>query len=109
MSYKVLGQSNPTASTDTDVYTVPATTETVLSTITVCNLDTANATVSLAVRPAGATITNQHYFVKDATITGNETYGLTFGITMATTDVLTVNASTANVAVSVFGTEISTA
>lgn len=37
-AYKVLGQSNLTAETATDVYTVPSATETVISTIIIANL-----------------------------------------------------------------------
>ena len=36
-TYKVLGQSNPSATTATTLYTVPAATQTIVSTITVCN------------------------------------------------------------------------
>lgn len=108
MSYKVLGQANPTANTDTNVYTVPAANSAVLSTIAICNLDNTDTSFSLAVRPAGATLANQHYVVRNATVTANEMYGLTFGITMSATDVLTVNTA-GNVAVNVFGTEITTA
>ena len=109
MSYKVLGQSNPSASTDTDLYTVPSGNSSVISTLTICNLDNADAVVSCAVRPAGATIANQHYFIRNATITGNETYAFTIGVTMAATDVLTVKSTTANVSFNAFGSEITTA
>jgi len=106
MTYKVLGQSNPSANTDTDVYTVPSAHSAVISTITICNQIAANATISCAVRPAGATISNQHYIVRNATVTGNETYALTFGITLDATDVFTVNASSANVSINVYGSEL---
>lgn len=36
-TYKVLGQSAPAATTAVDLYTVPALTSTIVSTITVCN------------------------------------------------------------------------
>jgi hypothetical protein len=36
-TYKVLGQLNPAATTPTTLYTVPASTSTVVSTITICN------------------------------------------------------------------------
>jgi hypothetical protein len=36
-SYKVLGQLNPSATTATTLYTCPAGTQTVISTITICN------------------------------------------------------------------------
>ena len=36
-TYKVLGQSNPSATTATTLYTTPSATQTIVSTITVCN------------------------------------------------------------------------
>ena len=58
--YKVLGQSAPSATTATTLYTVPSTTSTVVSTITVANRDSTSATFRIAVRPAGAALANQH-------------------------------------------------
>lgn len=106
LTYKVLGQSAPSATTATSLYTVGALTSAVVSTITVCNRDTAAATYRIAVRPAGAALANQHYIVYDASIDGGQTTALTLGITLATTDVLTVYGSTANFSFSAFGSEI---
>jgi hypothetical protein len=105
-TYKVLGQSAPSATTDTNVYTVPSATSTVVSTITVCNRDAASATYRLAVRPAGASIANQHYIAYGTTCPANDTISLTLGITLAATDVVTVYASTANLSFNIFGAEI---
>lgn len=104
-SYKVLGQSNPAATTDTTLYTVPAATETVVSTITVANLGT-TGTFRVAVRPAGASIANQHYVVYDATLNANDSITLTLGITLQATDVITVRASNTSFAFQAFGSEI---
>ena len=41
-TYKVLGQSNPAATTATTLYTVPAATSAIASTITICNQSTSN-------------------------------------------------------------------
>lgn len=104
-TYKVLGQSNPAATTDTTLYTVPAATETVVSTITVANLGT-TGTFRVAVRPAGASIANQHYVVYDATLNANDSITLTLGITLQATDVITVRASNTSFAFQAFGSEI---
>lgn len=104
-SYKVLGQSNPSATTLTTLYTVPATTSTVCSTLVICNLST-TASVRVAVRPAGAAIANQHYIVYDSVISANDSVFLTLGISLATTDVVSVYASTANVTFNLYGSEI---
>ena len=106
-AYKVLGQSAPGATTDTNVYTVPAGTETIISTVIIANRNATAGTFRLAVRPAGATIANQHYLAFDVPIAGNDSTTLTLGITMEATDVLTFQASTANMSVNVFGTELS--
>jgi glucose-6-phosphate dehydrogenase assembly protein OpcA len=105
--YKVLGQSNPAATTATTLYTVPASTATVISTISVANLTGTAATFRIAIRPAGATLANQHYLAYDVTVAASDTTVMTLGVTLATTDVITIYASTANLAFSAFGSEIS--
>jgi hypothetical protein len=105
-AYKVLGQSSPSAITNTTLYTVPASTSTVASTLVVCNRGT-SATFRVAVRPAGATIANQHYIVYDASVNQYDSVFLTLGITLATTDVVTVYASSTDLSFSLFGSEIS--
>jgi hypothetical protein len=105
--YKVLAQSAPAATTNTDVYTSPAATQTVISTIVIANRAAASATYRVAVRPAGAAIANQHYIAYDVILAASDSTTLTLGITLAATDVLTVYASTANTSVSVFGSQIS--
>lgn len=105
-TYKVLGQSNPNATTATTLYTVPANTSTVLSTISICNIGSAGTTYRVAIRPGGASLSNQHYLIYDAPINSNETQFHTIGVSLATTDVVTVYAGTANLAFSTYGTEI---
>ena len=106
-AYKVLGQSAPSATTATDVYTVPSSTEAVVSTIFVCNRGATAATYRIAVRPDGATLANQHYLAYDAVILANDSIAITVGTTMDAADVITVYASTANLSFNVFGSEIS--
>ena len=105
--YKVLGQNAPSATTATTLYTVPASTNTIVSTITVCNRAGTSSTYRIAVRPAGATLANQHYIAYDATIVGNDTIALTLGLSLATTDVVTVYSSTTNLTFNAYGTESS--
>ena len=105
--YKVLGQSNPTATTATTLYTVPAATSTIVSTIVIANLATSSATYRIAIRPAGAALANQHYIAYDVIVGASDSTALTLGITLATTDVITVYASTANLVFSAYGSEIS--
>jgi hypothetical protein len=105
-TYKVLGQSAPSATTNTTLYTVPAATSTVVSTITVANRSAVAVSYRIAVRPAGAAIANQHYIAYDIAIAANDTTALTLGVSLATTDVVTVYASTANLTFNIFGSEI---
>lgn len=105
--YKVLAQSAPSATTNTDVYTVGAGKQAIVSTITVCNRSATARTYRIAVRPAGATLANQHYIAYDVTVAANDTTPLTLGITLQATDVITVYASTADLSFGIFGSEIS--
>lgn len=105
-AHKVLGQSNPAATTLTTLYTVPASTQAICSTITICNLASSATTYRIAVRPAAASIANQHYLAYDAALPANDTFTLTLGVTLAATDVISVYAGSANVAFAAFGVEI---
>lgn len=105
-TYKVLAQSAPSATTATDIYTVPSATTAVLSTIVVANRTATDATYRIAVRPAGATLANEHYIAYDVTVGASDSTTITLGVTMATTDVLTVYGSTADLSFNVFGSEI---
>jgi glucose-6-phosphate dehydrogenase assembly protein OpcA len=106
-TYKVLGQSNPAATTATTLYTVPAATETVVSTIVIANLAATTATFRIAVRVNGATLANSQYIAYDITVGASDSTALTLGITLDAADVITVYASTANLTFSAFGSEIS--
>ena len=106
-AYKVLGQSNPAATTNTTLYTVPSATSAVVSSIVICNQTASAATYRIAVRPAGAAVPSQHWIVYGATVAASDSTVLTIGATLATTDVITVYASTANLSFTAFGSEIS--
>ena len=106
-TYKVLGQNAPSASTATTLYTVPALTATVVSTITITNINATSITYRISVRPAAAVQTNAMYIAYDVSLPANTTDTLTLGITLATTDVITVFASSTAVAFNAFGSEIS--
>lgn len=106
-AYKVLGQSNPSATTATTLYTVPSATQAVVSTVVIANLAASAATYRVAVRVAGASLANSQYIAYDVTVGANDSTALTLGITMNATDVLTVYASTANLTFTAFGSEIS--
>lgn len=104
-TYKVLGQSNPAATTLTDLYTVGANTSAVCSTLSICNQGV-STTVRVAVRMAGAAITAKQYIMYEIPIAAADTITLTIGVTLATTDVVSVYAGHANVSFNLFGSEV---
>jgi len=107
IAYKVLGQVAPSATTSTAVYTVPAATEAIVSSVTVCNRAGSAGTFRLAIRPDGAALSNEHYLVYDTGISSNDTIILTVGLTLDAADVLEVYASSADMSVQAYGSEIS--
>ena len=106
-TYKILAQSNPAATTETTLYTVPSATSSVVSTISVCNQAAAPATFRIAVRPAadGSTAA-KHWIVYGATVDASDSTGLTWGLTLAAGDKVQVFASSATLSFSVFGSEL---
>lgn len=105
-THKVLGQAAPAANTPANLYTVPAATQTICSTLTVCNRSAAPATYRMSIRPAGATAAVQHAIIYDALIGAYETLAFTAGFTLAATDVVTVQCNSAFISFSLFGAEI---
>ncbi len=104
-TYKVLGQSAPSATTLTTLYTVPSATQAVASTLVVGNRGL-SATYRIAIRPGGAAIANQHYIVFDAAVNQYDSAFFTLGISLGAGDVVSVYASTADVSFSLFGAEV---
>lgn len=106
-TYKVLGQVAATATTTHNVYTVPAATQAVVSTVIVTNRNSnANITYRIAVQPGGATLSNQHYIAYESAVTAYDTVALSLGLSLGNTDVLSVYTANSNVSFSVFGVEI---
>ena len=105
-AYKVLAQSAPAATTNVSLYTVPAATQTVISTMTIANRAASQGTYRIAIRPAAATLANQHYIAFDVPIQASDTTALTLGITLNATDVITIYASSADFSFGLFGSEV---
>lgn len=105
-TYKTLGQSAPAATTLTDAYTVPAATSAIVEGVTICNRDSAAASVRIAVSVGGGAIANKDYLAYDMPVPGNTTVILNGVATMATTDKLRVYSSSGLVSFNAFGVEI---
>ena len=104
-SYKVLAQTNPNATTLTDSYTVPAATQTIISTIVIANRSATATTFRISVAIAGAANDNAQYIAYDAPILGNDTITLTIGATLDAADVVRVYAALATLSFGLFGVE----
>jgi hypothetical protein len=108
-TYKRLGAvaAGGTIGTAATLYTVPAATSTVVSTITVCNTSSSSVIYSIGVNTSTSFAT-AGYVVYQATIAGNDTVALTLGITLDTTNkYLLVSSSASTTVFSAFGSEIS--
>jgi hypothetical protein len=105
-TYKVLGQSAPAATTPANLYTAGSGIQTVVSTLTVTNRGTADATYRISVRPDGDTQADEHYIAYDTESQGNSVTAYTLGLTLDADDVITVYASNADLTFQAFGSEI---
>jgi len=102
---KTLGQSAPSATTVTTLYTVPANTSAIGSSIVVCNRSAVATSFRIAIRPSGASISDEHYIYYDVAIGGNDTFIATIGMTLATKDVVSVYATLATLSFQLYGQE----
>lgn len=107
VTYKVLGQVKPTANTATTLYTVPtgADNYAVVSSLVVNNLTGDLTNVRISVRPAGATQEDKHYIVYGNGVGPFASQVFTIGITLASTDVVTVFDLTGKCSFNLFGSE----
>lgn len=105
-TYKVLGQVATAATTETDLYTVPAATETIISSLVVANRSASPATYRVSVAVNGAATGTKDYLTYDSPIGGNGTVALTLGVTLDSTDKIKVYASSADLSFNAFGSEI---
>lgn len=106
-AYKILGQLADASANDVTLYTVPASTETIVSSIIICNREATANTFRLAIKADGGAVANEDYIAYDTNISANDSITLTLGITLDASDIISAGASDANVSFSVFGTEIS--
>jgi hypothetical protein len=105
-AWKVLGQSAPSAATSTTAYTCPASTQTVISSIVVCNRSATPTSFRVSVDVNGAGDSDADYIAYDVPIGGNESIALGHGVTLDASDLIRVYATLATLTFSVFGQEI---
>jgi hypothetical protein len=102
---KLAEVGSPTAATVTDLYTVPASTDTVVSVLMATNTSATATTISVSHALAGAADAAAQYLVKLMTIGGNETIPLLQGVVLAATDKLRVLNTLATVNFNLYGQE----
>jgi hypothetical protein len=106
---KVLGQAYPAAGVLTAVYTVPGATSAICSTIVACNQSDVATDVRVSVAIAGAADTPAQYigYLRNGLqLGGGDSAEFTFGLTLATTDVIRVYSGNGAVSFNVFGVEL---
>ena len=105
-AYKVLGQSSPSAATETTLYTVAATSA-VASSVIVCNRSSVLSTFRISIAVGGGVTKPEDYIYYDLPIGANDTFIATIGVTLAATDKVKVYSSNTNLSFSLYGSEIS--
>lgn len=98
-------QLRPAAATTSDLYTVPASTRTLISSVIVANDDSAATTIRIMLAPLGAADATVHRVVADAPINANTTVGFTLGVTLKATDKVRVRSASGNVNFHMVGVE----
>ena len=116
-NYKVLAQTGSSgnygngaatlaaATTNYNLYTVPAATQTVVSTLVIANQAATAATYRIGIRPAGAAIALHQYIAYDVSIGANDSTALTLGISLGATDQVFIYASATTLTFTMFGNE----
>lgn len=103
---KPLGQAALSATTLTDVYTVPSATSAIISSIFICNRGNTTVYYRLAIAILGAADTPAQYLAYDTPLNANDSISFTNGVTLQATDVIRAYASNGNVSVNIFGIQI---
>ena len=109
-TYKILGQLNPTANTQGNVYVVPAATSAVINSITIANQASTNASYSIIVMPsanfAAPASNGQYYIIRGCMIPAADAATLTLSLSLPAGAVVAANTNSANLSFSAFGVEI---
>ena len=102
---KVLGQSDPAATTVTTLYTVPDKTMTTVSSIVAANRTGSAITFRLSIHVGGAGADDKQYLYYDKSVAANDSLMIVIGITLNQTDVVKVYASAVDMSFNIFGCE----
>ena len=110
LPYKILGQVQTTANALTTIYTVPASTNTVVTTITICNQSANTVSVNVAANVSGSAVSTKNFIVSGYSLGAAETLVLEPRISLNVGSILSANVTGANaasnVSINAFGVEI---
>jgi len=110
LPYKILGQIQTTANVLTTIYTVPAATNTMISTITICNQSSNTVSVNVAANVSGSAVTTRNFIVSGYALGAAETLVLEPRVSLNVGSILSANITGANassnISINAFGVEI---
>jgi hypothetical protein len=111
LPYKILGQIQTTANVLTTIYTVPAATNTMITTITICNQSSNDSVfINVAANISGSAVTTRNFIVSGYPLGGAETLVLEPRISLNVGSILSANITGANassnISINAFGVEI---
>ena len=104
-TYKILGQITGSSATSS-LYTAPAATQTVVSSLVIANRSTSTAQFWVVAVPSGSTLENKHYLAFNVPVSGSDSTALTLGITLGAEDQIQVSGM-ATGSFTLFGSQIS--
>ena len=109
-TYKILGQVNPTANTQSNVYVVPAATSAVINSIQIANQSASNVSYSLIVMPAAnyasPASNGMYYIIRGSTMPASDAATLTLSLSLPAGAIIAANTNSSSLSFSAFGVEI---
>lgn len=105
-NYEILGQAAPVAATDTTLYTVPVSTQVVVSKLMIVNRDAIATTARAWVRKNGEATADKQIVVPDVVVAGNNGFPTLEGVTLSAGDILMVKAGSSFLSFNLFGLRI---
>lgn len=99
-------QGTVNTSTYATLYTTPASTEAIISSLVICNQSSSSVTIRIGLDATEGTPGSDEWLVYDAAVAGNDTIALTLGIAMDASKYLRVSSSADTCTFTAFLSEI---
>ncbi len=107
-TYKILGQARPADTNNAVLYTVPAATETIISTLTATNVTAIAEEIRIFIVPDGGSPSESNALIFDPELNAFTVQAFTIGVTMSEGDTIQVRTAEADsITFQAFGQEIS--